>query len=173
MWGGKRKRRSDAMMTTCEDCDDDIDMEECDGWSTCGDCQCSLCSECAGIICAICDTKSSNPDLHIATQVINLACCESCIDRCDDCEDLVFHRGCLAEHLQVCNKKSRAERTLAAYNQTIKTTEEKLEEAKAQLARQVAYIAKLENKLHGAKEDKINAEEDSKSVRVENVKRSI
>lgn len=158
MWrhGSKRSRNT----TLCANCHEtEIDFDDCEsGFFNCGECEdCVMCEDCANSECAICKEKEKNDK--------EITCCESCLAFCDeeDCDNISFHRSCLAEHLKNCTKKSRAQRMLSTAVQTISTTESDLTEAKSQLIRIQSRIESLERTLAQAKEAKMSAELESKA----------
>ena len=87
-------------------------------------------------------------------------CCESCSNYCDDCNGLIFHIGCKAEHLKHCSKKSRSQRSLAVAIQTIQDKESELKSANAQLAMIKSHIQQLESEIANAQNSKAQAERD-------------
>lgn len=157
MWCHRSKRsRYTTMCGNCHETEIDFDDHE-SGYSNCGECERVMCEDCAKSECAICEENEQSDK--------ESACCESCSAVCDeeDCDDIFFHRGCLAEHLQNCTGKSRAQRMLSAAVQTISTTESDLTEAKSQVKRIQSRIESLECTLAQAKEAKMLAELKSKA----------
>lgn len=139
---GSNKRSRDTMV--CQECEEEEFDTESDDWAVCGDCQRAMCSDCMKQECTYCrDLWEQNEEFGPAE---GSSICESCMSFCKDCDDAVFHKECLVEHLKVCNKKTRAQRALASVKKEREQTEEKLKEAKRQLA-------ELQHRVEGYEKD--------------------
>jgi serine phosphatase RsbU (regulator of sigma subunit) len=144
---------------------DEIDMDDDDGcWGACGDCERTMCEVCLNqTTCAVCKEKNGIGDYETLCAE-NMACCEHCVETCEDCgDDFSCHKCCLAEHLKTCSNKSRAQRKPSAAEETIKTTRSELQNAKFQLADIQSRIGSLESQLTEAEQSKVAAEEELKA----------
>mmetsp|Transcript_34816 Transcript_34816/g.33130 ORF Transcript_34816/g.33130 Transcript_34816/m.33130 type:complete len:178 (-) Transcript_34816:202-735(-) len=153
-WRNRSKRSRNT--TFCTDCDEEIDLDDDvnDPSFSCGECQKTVCETCAPN-CAICDENLSKEIYDM-----ELTCCQSCSTSCEEtsCEELIFHKSCLVEHLKNCTQKSRAQRMLSTACETISTTESDLVQSESELVRIQSRIELLKGTLAEAKEAKILAE---------------
>lgn len=168
---GYRAKRSRRDTQMCEECGDEFDMEA-DDWGVCGDCQHSMCSVCMQQSCNYCS------ELHAKGEYCALvhsgSICESCMTSCDDCEDACFHKNCLVEHLKPCNKKSRAQRTLASAKKHREQVESQLASARRQLVAAQQNVERLERDLARSRKDESKAERELKAeVKAERVEKKV
>lgn len=95
----------------CDVCSDGEINREGDDFAECGECQCNMCLDCAeSMRCVVCDEEdfcSEEP-----------AMCDGCKVYCKAC-DIYMHRKCMVDHIPNCNRKARAERTVASADDTI------------------------------------------------------
>lgn len=160
---GYRNKRS-RNITICEGCEEEeIDTEDdYTDWAVCGDCERTLCEFCCRTQCQVCK-ETIETGSYEKLKAENPAICEMCEVSCDDCDALSFHKDCLVEHLKTCNKKSRAQRSVAATSKTLEQCENDLEEAKAQLAALQNRVVQLEMDVADALEKKTKAEQELKA----------
>jgi septal ring factor EnvC (AmiA/AmiB activator) len=85
------------------------------------------------------------------------------MEECEACDELIFHRGCKAEHSKQCSKKSRTQRSLAVAVQTIQDKESELESANAQLAMIKSRIQQLESEIADARNKRAKVETELKA----------
>jgi len=161
-WGyGRNKRSRD--LAQCEECGDfDIDFEEGD-YGICGECQRTMCEDCAGNECYYCKQEyETTGDLHSESTTI----CEGCMQFCELCQENedgethAFHPSCLSEHMKNCNSQSRASGAYRSAQMKRKEKETQLAEAQRDLARAQSNVQRLTRQVEEAK----NTEAQAKSA---------
>lgn len=93
----------------------------------CGECQGDMCEDCiAENQCPVCLQNGDDEES---------AMCVGCQRTCpkEGC-NMVMHRKCRAEHLKVCNPKSRAKRAYNVAKEKVATIEDQIENAEHRLA---------------------------------------
>ena len=131
-------------MTSCHQCMDGFDMEEDNGWSTCGRCEMTLCESCAEEgykNCARCDKLFEGRHGDQANMMEGHPLCEGCTCYCEAC-DTSLCDGCKIPHQQECKAgtpKGKAVLALEAAKKHVQDTE-------AQLAGVVSQIEALRSR---------------------------
>lgn len=148
---GRYKRSRDTTM--CGECEEEeIDMDQ-DEWDVCGDCERTMCSYCMQQKCSFCGNTGGGEMLAHSSSI-----CEMCMTSCEDCDDAIFHKNCLVQHLKTCNQKTRAQRALASVKKEREQTEANLEYAKKELAAIQSRIEGYGKDLVRLKENEAKAE---------------
>ena len=127
-------------MTSCGQCGDGFDMEEDEGWSTCGGCERTMCETCVTegyeMTCARCEKLHETSGGAGANMMEGHPLCEGCYGcECESCE-MRLCRECEVPHKQECEAgtdKGKAAFALAAAKRHVTDTEAQLASVASQI----------------------------------------
>ena len=142
-WGSKKRSRD---LIVCDECEEEIDMENY-AFASCASClNVTMCTGCLGRSCEICKEPL----------------CEDCSKTCDEdeCDEFCFCPSCLPEHLEGCTSKSRAQRLLATADNDIKESKEEITKIQSMIEQYQTPLKEMRYNLANAEARKDAAEED-------------